>query len=248
MKIIFTAMIALLTLATAAAGGGNKSDVDVKAVDGINLRATYFSPGQPGPAVLLIHQCNMDRHSWDRLANDLAAAGFHVLTFDFRGFGDTGDKAPDAAARRTQMTEKWPKDVDAAYDYLISRPGVDKTRVAVGGASCGVTQAANAAMRHPAVSALVMLSGPAGDQGLAYISQTPSLAVFGAAADKDSIVATSQASVTEARDASKHPASTVKIYPGTEHGVPMFDKNTELEPMIVSWLQKQLLSATKKSN
>jgi dienelactone hydrolase len=187
----------------------------------------------------------MDRHSWDGLANDLASAGFHVLTFDFRGFGDTGDKAADSAARRTQMAEKWPKDVDAAYSYLMSQKGVDKSRVAVGGASCGVTQAANAVTRQKAVTALVMLSGPAGDAGNAYIAQTPSLAVFGAATDKDSLVATSAQSVTHAREASKNPDSKVKIYSGTEHGVPMFEKNVDLEPMIVSWLKTELLSKKK---
>jgi len=50
----------------------------------------------------------------------------------------------------------------------------------VGGASCGVTQAANVATRQKDVTALVMLSGPASDAGNAYIARTPSLAVFGA--------------------------------------------------------------------
>jgi dienelactone hydrolase len=182
----------------------------------------------------------MDRHSWDPRANDLAAAGIHVLTFDFRGFGETGDKAADAQARRTQMAEKWPKDVDAAYDYLTGQKGVDKSHIAVGGASCGVTQAANAAVRHKEISALVALSGPAGDPALAYIAQAPALAVFGAATDKDSIVATSAQSVTQAKDASKNSRSKVTIYPGTEHGVPMFDKNADLEPGLVAWLRSEL--------
>jgi dienelactone hydrolase len=233
---------AALTAVVGASADARKSDIDIKAADGVNLRASYFSPGRPGPAVLLLHQCNMDRHSWDGLANDLANAGFHVLTFDFRGFGETGDKAADAAARRTQMSEKWPRDVDAAYDYLVSQNGVDKSRIALGGASCGVTQAANAATRHHDVKALLMLSGPAGDAGNAYIGQTPALAVFGAATDKDSLVATSAQSVTQAREASKHPDSRLKIYPGTEHGTPMFEKNADLEPMVVAWLKTGLLS------
>jgi hypothetical protein len=33
----------------------------------------------------------------------------------------------------------------------------------------------------------------------------------------------------------------IKIYAGTEHGVPMFVKNPELEPMIVAWVKGQLL-------
>ena len=45
--------------------------IEIKAPDGVNLKGTYVSPGRPGPAVLLLHQCNMDRHAWDSLAQDL---------------------------------------------------------------------------------------------------------------------------------------------------------------------------------
>ena len=58
--------------------------------------------GRSGPAMLLLHQCNMDRHAWDGLAKDLADAGVHVLTLDFRGFGESGgDRLPFGEALRT---------------------------------------------------------------------------------------------------------------------------------------------------
>jgi dienelactone hydrolase len=228
-------------LTAGVSGQVKKADVDIKASDGVVLKGSYFSPGRPGPAVLLLHQCNMDRHSWDGLANDLAGAGIHVLTFDFRGYGDTGDKPADAAARRTQVAEKWPVDVDTAYSFLLSQSGVDKTSVAAGGASCAVAQAGSFASRHSEVKSIVMLS-PAGDPGKAYIAQTPALAILGAATENDSIVATAPQNTKDAGEASKNPRSTIKIYPGTEHGVPMFGKNPDLEPMIVSWLKTQLLA------
>ena len=43
-------------------------------------------------------------------------------------------------------------------------------------------------------------------------------------------------------EASKSSESTLKIYAGAEHGVPMFAKNPELEPMVVSWVKARLLS------
>jgi hypothetical protein len=36
--------------------------------------------------------------------------------------------------------------------------------------------------------------------------------------------------------------SKLKIYGGTERGIPMFVKNPELEPMIVAWLKERLLA------
>ncbi len=215
-----------------------KRDVDIKAPDGLSLKGTYFSSNRPGPGIILLHQCNMDRHAWDGLAKDLAEAGFHVFTFDFRGFGDTGGAVPtDPAQRRSVMQEKWPGDVDAAYAFLLSQKGVDASEIAAGGASCGVTQASDLATRHHDVKALMLLSGSASDAARTYIAAMPSLAVFGAASEGDTNAAKG---IKEAVGASKNAKSTLKIYAGTEHGVPMFAKNAELEPMIVKWLQAQL--------
>jgi len=234
----------LLTLAAAAlmlspgfAADVQKKDVDIKAPGGASLKGSYFSPGRPGPAMILLHQCNMDRHAWDGLANDLAAAGFHVLTFDFRGFGESGARPADQAERRKEMQEKWPGDVDAAYQFLLAEKGVDKTRVAAGGASCGVTQSSDLAARHHEIKSLMLLSGTTTDATRAYITATTSLPVFGAASEGDTNAAKG---IKEAVEASKNPHSMVKLYAGTEHGVPMFAKNAELEPMIVSWLKAQV--------
>jgi len=232
--------LALATAAVLACSLGwaaEKKYVDIKAPDGVVLKGSYFSAGRTGPAIVLLHQCNMDRHAWDGLATDLAAAGINVLTFDFRGFGDSGEKVTDAAQRRTMMQEKWPGDVDAAYSFLMAQKGVDKSRVAAGGASCGVTQSSDLAARHHEIKALMLLSGQATDATKAYIARATSLPVFGAASEGDSGAAKG---IKEAVGASKNPHSTLKIYKGTEHGVPMFAKNAELEPMIVTWVKTSL--------
>ena len=80
--------------------------------DGIILRGTYFSPVVPGPAVLLLHQCNMDRRAWLAVPTDLSSAGMHVLTMEFRGFGESGGK-PVSDADRQSLSTKWPADVRA---------------------------------------------------------------------------------------------------------------------------------------
>ncbi len=226
-----------------ASAAETRKDVDLKAPDGLALKATYFSPGQPGPAVLLLHQCNMDRHAWDTLAPALAAAGFHVLTVDYRGYGDSGgERLTDAVQRRAMQQEKWPGDVDAAYAWLVAQPGVDKARVAAGGASCGVTQASDLAVRHHEVRALMLLSGSASDAARAYLAATPSVAVYGAASSGDTNAATG---IRAALAASKHEKSLLKIYEGTEHGVPMFAKNPDLMPAVVAWLKANVADRGK---
>jgi predicted acyl esterase len=66
--------------------------VDLKAPDGTILKASYFAAAKPGPGVLLLHQGNRTRHSWDDLAEQLAAAGINTLTLDMRGYGESGGK------------------------------------------------------------------------------------------------------------------------------------------------------------
>lgn len=215
-----------------------KKDVDIKASDGVNLKGTYFSPGTAGPAVLFLHQCNMDRHAWDGLASDLANAGVHVLTVDYRGYGDSDQKTTGPEQRRV-LRMKWPSDVDTVFSYLLAQQGIDKSRLAAGGASCGVGQSSELAVRRPEIRALIELSGRASDTARAYLARTPAVAVFGAAAEGDN---DAPKTISELVNASKNPRSRLKIYAGTEHGVPMFAKNPDLQPMIVSWLRTQLAS------
>lgn len=223
------AILAALACAAGLSAAVQKKDVEIKGADGVTLKGNYFSSGRRGPAILLIHQCNMDRHAWDGLAADLAAGGISVLTYDNRGFGESGG----TKAQR----EQWPSDVEAAYATLLAQKGVDPTRIAVGGASCGVAMSSDLAARHPEIKALLILSGRASDEAKVHIASDKELAVFGAASADDSGPAQG---IREAVGASKNPKSVVKIYEGTAHGVPMFAKHSELEPMIVAWLKAQL--------
>jgi pimeloyl-ACP methyl ester carboxylesterase len=118
-------------------------DVDIVASDGVMLKASYFSPGKPGPGIVLFHQCNWDRHAWDTLTPDLVGAGFHVLTFDLRGFGDTPATGTSGRADERKSTS----DAEAVYAYLLSKPDVDRSRLAAGGASCGVMYSAGLVRR-----------------------------------------------------------------------------------------------------
>src|SRR5260370_27083398 len=64
--------------------------VDLKTPDGTILKASYFASAKPGPGVLLFHQSNRTRKSWDDVAAKLAAAGVSTLTVDVRGHGEAG--------------------------------------------------------------------------------------------------------------------------------------------------------------
>ena len=230
---------ALLALAAMPATGGS-TDVDLEAADGTMLKATYMSPGKPGPAMLLIHQCNMDRTSWKGIASQLVDAGVHVLTMDLRGFGESGGAGIREAGGFPPFLQTAAGDVDMAFKYLSKQEGVDTSRMGAGGASCGAMLTADLAERNKGVKALMLLSGPPSDGAVANMAARSDLAVFAAAATGDTITPGVADRLKGAVDGSKHPNSTAKIYYGPEHGLPMFPKNEDLEPALVSWLKMEL--------
>src|SRR5687767_12950878 len=126
-----------LVLGLAAAAGAQQAsapppasvDVQLVAPDGVKLKATYYAAAKPGPGLLLLHMCNSNRQAWSRLASQAAARGYHVLTMDYRGYGESeGTRSTDGAAQQAIVTEKWPGDVDAAFTWLTSQKDVDRQR------------------------------------------------------------------------------------------------------------------------
>jgi alpha-beta hydrolase superfamily lysophospholipase len=127
--------------------------VDLKSTDGTPLKATYFAAAKPGPGVLLLHQSNRDRKSWDGVAAQLASAGINTLTLDMRGMGESGGTRGEF--------KRMPEDVDTALEFLMSQPGVNRQVIGLGGAGWfGVLHSVDAARRHPKeTKSLVLMSG-----------------------------------------------------------------------------------------
>ena len=157
MRATLSIVVGFAALALAAPMAAESTDVDLNASDGVTLKATYSSPGRPGPGMLLIHQCNMDRTSWSGITAELVDAGIHVVALDLRGFGDSGGEGISGGF--PTFLQKSAGDADMALGYLVSQSGVDRARVGVGGASCGGMILADLAART-AVKALMLLSSP----------------------------------------------------------------------------------------
>lgn len=231
---------ALVGIVLAAPAAAQSTDIDLTASDGVMLKATYSSPGRPGPGMLLIHQCNMDRTSWTGISAALVDASVHVLTLDLRGFGDSGGEGMSGGF--PTLLQKSAVDADMAFEYLASQSGVDRSRMGVGGASCGGMINADLAARKDGVKALMLLSSPPSEAAVKNMADTPGLAVFGAATEDDPVTRGVADALRGAVGGSKHPSSMAKIYEGTEHGLPMFEKNPDLEPALLDWLKTQLSS------
>lgn len=217
------------------------------APDGTKLAATYYSGGQPGPGILLLHQCNKDRSSWNALAESLAGAGFHVLTVDYRGYGESGGarhlELPDAERTRI-VNEVWPGDFDVAFSYLRAQPGVAQIYGA-GGASCGVNNSIQLSRRHPEIKSLVLLSGGTDRSSRQHLRGKSSPPLMIAAADDDGNVV----QFMEWIDASsRHDTNRFVEYKAGGHGTDMFKPHPDLPTEIVAWYEATLLNKGKPAS
>jgi len=242
--LLFTLLVALvLPLACAAQAVPPPRVVDLTAPDGAILKATYFGASQPGPGILLLHQCNRQRKVWDDLAERLAAAGLNVLTVDFRGYGESNGRRLDQlspAESARALSEQWPADVDVAFRYLQSQPGVTRGVMGAGGASCGVNQAVQLARRHPEVKSLVLLSEGTDLPGRQFLRAATNLPLFLAVADDDPDDPGVLEIVQWLYDISPDPANKFVRYSVGGHSVDMFAAHKELPGMIVDWFNVTL--------
>ncbi len=232
----------LLSLVMVLSGAAQQLSVgraiDLTAPDNTKLKATYFAAAKPGPGVLLLHQCNRQRKIWDDLAGQLAAAGINVLTLDLRGFGESGgtplDKMTPQEAAQVQA-EKWPGDIDAAFQYLVSHPGVKRDVIGVGGASCGVNNSVQTARRHSKeVKSLVLLSGSTDLGGRQFLRQGAQTPVLFSVADDDEFPPTPDV-MTWLFSLASSPGKKFVHYAKGGHGADMFTVHPELRGVIVDW-------------
>jgi len=186
------------------------------------------------------------RKSWEPVAKGLSEAGINALTIDNRGFGESAGPRFEGASPEVlqQLNDKWPGDFDAALQFLLAQPGVDKERIAAGGGSCGVNNALKLAERHPAdVKALVLLSGGPDVTGVNYIAHHPELPIFAAAAADDEYNPATLQLMQWVGDLSWNPRTKFVGFPDGKHGTEIFGPHPELVRQIVAFYVDTLVTS-----
>lgn len=125
--------------------------VQFKTPDGLTLEGRFYAGGLK-KGVVCAHMFPADQTSYEALAKDLARKGYPVLTFNFRGYGNSeGSKDISRIAL----------DMNTAVRFMAERV----TCMVLIGASMGGT-ASILEGNHPKVQGVVTLSAPAAFQGL----------------------------------------------------------------------------------
>src|SRR5436309_11994570 len=241
---IFFLLVALFSVRNASANAPRV--VDLKTPDGTILKGTYFAAAKPGPGVLLFHQSNRTRKSWDDVARQLAAAGINALTVD-------------ADPNKTRK-QRWPGELDAAFEFLVSQAGANRDVVGIGGAGViGVENTVEMARRHSAeVKSLVLLSGETESLDfLRHASQLPELFVVADDDEYPPIVEAMELLYVTASSPSRkfvhysasheapwlwyEPFDIGRVPAGGGHGTDMFKVHPELPGIIVDWFVTTLI-------
>ncbi len=142
-------------------------DVRIASDPGVTLAGTLRLPGRAGrgphPAVILLAGHGpWPRGGFPLLVERLTAAGIATLDYDKRGIGQSTGVFLDSM-------ELMERDAAAAVAYLRIRRDIDGRRVAILGLSQGGVVAPGVAAGDPAIAAVIMLAGPAGERGKLFL-------------------------------------------------------------------------------
>jgi alpha-beta hydrolase superfamily lysophospholipase len=230
-----------ITLAFATTTLANETDVPLRGEDGALLGATYFDPGQSGPGLLLLHQCQggATRGDWTNTARVLQKSGFHVVTLDWRGYGDSQGTVPTGNSLEeflAAIRDAWHSDLELALAKLQSMPNVEADRIGTMGSSCGMLMSLGLSENHPEVLAQVLVTGPVDDVALDQLAKIsiPTLGLLG----RDD---PSMKFMERIEDITVPRKGRMLFVPeGAGHGAEIFDNVPELPAMIAAWFQFHL--------
>ena len=231
-------------------GGGESAPFvpfTVTTEDGFVLHCSHYRANESNsPLVMLIHGMRENRWAWsiDRsLPEELQARGYHVVTLDLRGHGDSyiqnGKKRAYDALQEDDYAHMV-SDVAAVKEYVDQYKPYDR-RVCMIGASLGANIALNLAVNDQDVRSLVLLS-----PGFEYaVETTPErMEDYGnrsamlMASDEDDY----SAKCAYMMDKKARGRSDLNLFPGMLHGTLLLS-NPEFHDTLYDWLERTLPGA-----
>ena len=241
-------LAAVVLILFAASVVNAESSLSLKLHDGVTLDATYYAASRPGPGLLFLNMCDpsRDQKEWTGVARRLAAKGFHILTFDYRGFGQSGGERPtnlrSVDEAMPYWRENWMSDVQVAYDTLVDQAGVQTERMGIAGASCGIFLGLEFALANRNIKSLISLGGPTDAsqrERLPELDDVPILLISGNQRGPNESQGTLEWS-DDLFSASTHPDTRFLKFKTETHGTLIFEHHPATQEMIVDWFEKTI--------
>jgi pimeloyl-ACP methyl ester carboxylesterase len=193
--------------------------------DGILLAGHRFGGTRANgrTTIVLAHQSDGSLCDWTKGARQLVAAGYFVVAFDFRGYGDS---------RGSRNSGRFPADYAAA---VRTARLLGARKVVLVGASMGGTAALVAGANiRPRVDGVVSLSGPTSYRRLDALRTAPRLtapALF-LAAELDTSFADFPGDARQLYAATGSESKRLEIVPGGRHGINLFETTAAVRRLV----------------
>ena len=139
--------------------------IDLRAVDGWVLKATWQKAKEGRPTLLLLHGTGQRKEDWRLFARALSRAGYGYMAVDMRGHGESrtspsGEVLTYKKLRATKLVNNYAdmtRDAEAAVAYLAGQ-GVAEETIGVAGAEVGGSVGVKYAAVHSRSPFVIMLS------------------------------------------------------------------------------------------
>ena len=197
-----------------------------------NVRLSGFLYGQSKTVVICSNMYRSSQSDWSTIAPYLAAQGYMVLTYDYRGYGES--QGTFAVAKLTQ-------DLISALSFARK---LGATTFILMGASMGGTLTTKVAtLEKNRIAAAVVISAPLGFQGDLDITDADLRAITAATffinSNGDGFVYDIVHMYDEA-----HSPKQLYLYPGGAHGASLFysQYGPDLSQRIVEFLQNYVIT------
>ncbi len=209
--------------------------VQFNSLDGFVLVGTLWeNKNSDKPPIVLLHQLNRDRHSYDAFAKKLWEKGFPVLSFDLRGHGESVRKGTKTVYF-TEFSEAdfqlIPTDILQAKDFLKAE------KIMVVGASIGANSALIYAAQDPSSPGVVLLSPGTNYRGvdITTSSKQKNVPMLVVASKEDTYSAQSSQSLFQGG-----PLLDKKLIllDNAGHGTDMFLRSPDLEKAVLDWIEE----------
>ena len=228
--------------------------------DSIELAATYYHPisSNPVPAVILLHSYGKNSEEWGAVASLFQMNQVAALALDLRGHGASTHRLTANGTETVDYHNFTPQDytamlldINQAYDWLASQPGIDKHRIAVVGSSIGANLGLRYAAFNDEVVGLVLIS-----PGLFYQNLRTDDVITGygkrplriVVSRDDTFAFASALQLIEIRQRAGQAVESNEtiVCSGSLHGATMLTGVKDLSGVVFGWLN-QLLSSLPAS-
>ncbi len=210
---------------------GDRVSVGLVPEEGISLAANYYaSPGRvENRGVVLLHMLDRSQDDWNDFAAQLQTNNFEVMTFDFRGHGESSENWNDYEKEDFQ---KLITDAKDSLNYL--RDINAEMDISIIGAGIGANVAMQVALEDPKIKSIVLLSPKTTNHGIdiEHANANYDRSVFYITGTKDK---NSYSDTLELHEVSNAVNKSIKEIDTSNHGTDLLNE-ASLSEDIINWL------------